>query len=65
MSIRIAEQATQRGSLQYTRFAGPNGRPMLQLSQGLGMGVDQPGFIQLTQEEVGEVIEVLKLFQAE
>ena len=62
MSRPLPDLQTDRGLLQVLQFAGPNG-PMLQLTQGFGgrdaQGIDQPGFVQFSPEDLAQLIPVL------
>jgi hypothetical protein len=58
--IAIPETGVKGAELQITQFAGPAELgPMLQLTQGLGLFLDDPGFIQLTRQDVQALIPVL------
>jgi hypothetical protein len=56
----IPETGVKGSELKITQFAGPAELgPMLQLSQGLGLFLDDPGFIQLTRQDVEALIPIL------
>lgn len=65
MSTEITHIKSQRGEIDITEFCGPKGL-MLQISQGLGLGADEPGFIQLDlQDSAALMIELAKWIKSE
>jgi hypothetical protein len=52
----IKNTGKSRVDLQVTEFSGGSKGRMLQLTQGFGLGMDNPGFIQLTEQDAKQLL---------
>ena len=55
----IKGSGKRKVDLHVTQFSGDKKGKMLQLTQGFGLGMDNPGFIQLTKDDAKAVIREL------
>ena len=65
MSTELKTIQTICGELQVTQFGGRNGNISVQLTQGFGIDADEPKFIQLDIDDVGNLIPILVKWRRE